>query len=91
MNSWNAEVVYGDTDSVFVLLRGRSKDEAFKIGEEIANHITSLSPKDVLLKLEKVYKPCILVTKKVNLYEFFLLLPFLKLQCSGSSLFLKKR
>ena len=29
---WNARVVYGDTDSVFVLLKGRSKDEAFAIG-----------------------------------------------------------
>jgi len=30
---WNAEVVYGDTDSVFVHLPGRSKEEAFRIGK----------------------------------------------------------
>lgn len=29
---WNARVVYGDTDSMFVLLPGRSRSEAFRIG-----------------------------------------------------------
>ena len=32
---WNAKVQYGDTDSVFVLLKGRSMKEAFKIGQEM--------------------------------------------------------
>ena len=27
---WGAEVVYGDTDSLFVYLKGRTKDEAFR-------------------------------------------------------------
>ena len=54
----------GDTDSVFIQLKDRGKDEAFRIGHEIANEITSKSPVDVLLKFEKVYFPCILVTKK---------------------------
>ena len=31
---WGAKVVYGDTGSVFVVLRGKTKDEAFDIGEE---------------------------------------------------------
>ena len=61
---WRADVVYGDTDSVFVLLKGRSKEEAFRIGNQIASEITAKSPQDVLLKFEKVYLPCILVTKK---------------------------
>lgn len=61
---WKAEVVYGDTDSVFVHLRGRSREEAFAIGEEIANEITKQSPADVVLKFEKVYLPCALVSKK---------------------------
>merc|ERR1719410_2940890 len=30
--AWAAKVVYGDTDSVFVLLKGRTKDQAFDIG-----------------------------------------------------------
>jgi DNA polymerase zeta len=29
---WRARVVYGDTDSLFVLLPGRSRAEAFRIG-----------------------------------------------------------
>ncbi|EPZ34123.1 DNA-directed DNA polymerase, family B, multifunctional domain-containing protein [Rozella allomycis CSF55] len=50
---WNANVVYGDTDSVFVLLKGRTKDQAFDIGNEIANEITNLNPKPIKLKFEK--------------------------------------
>ncbi|KAL2641863.1 hypothetical protein R1flu_009450 [Riccia fluitans] len=61
---WNARVVYGDTDSMFVLCEGRSKDEAFKIGQEIAAAITEANPPPVTLKMEKVYLPCVLLTKK---------------------------
>lgn len=42
---WNAKVVYGDTDSLFVLLRGRSKLDAFRIGQEIADAVTAANPK----------------------------------------------
>ena len=35
---WNARVVYGDTDSLFVELPGRSKAEAFRIGNVRAHH-----------------------------------------------------
>ena len=61
---WNAEVVYGDTDSLFVLLRGRSKDDALRIGNEMALEVTRRCLPGVELKFEKVYYPCILVTKK---------------------------
>ncbi|RLN98691.1 hypothetical protein BBJ28_00016228 [Nothophytophthora sp. Chile5] len=61
---WNAKVVYGDTDSVFVLLKGRSKADAFRIGQEIADAVTAANPKPVTLKLEKVYMGCLLVSKK---------------------------
>ena len=59
-----AKVVYGDTDSLFVLLPGRSKNEAFDIGEQMAKTVTQENPKPVKLKFEKVYYPCILQTKK---------------------------
>eukprot|EP00698_Gefionella_okellyi_P010857 TRINITY_DN284_c0_g1_i2.p1 TRINITY_DN284_c0_g1~~TRINITY_DN284_c0_g1_i2.p1 ORF type:complete len:565 (-),score=129.66 TRINITY_DN284_c0_g1_i2:319-2013(-) len=61
---WNAEVVYGDTDSLFVHLPGATREDAFRIGKEIAERITALNPKPVTLKFEKVYHPCVLMAKK---------------------------
>ncbi|PLB52421.1 DNA polymerase zeta, catalytic subunit [Aspergillus steynii IBT 23096] len=61
---WGAEVVYGDTDSLFVYLRGRTRDQAFDIGEEIAKAVTEINPHPVKLKFEKVYHPCVLLAKK---------------------------
>lgn len=61
---WGAEVVYGDTDSLFVYLKGKSRDEAFTIGEEIAKEVTKMNPRPVKLKFEKVYHPCVLLAKK---------------------------
>lgn len=61
---WRAKVVYGDTDSMFVVLPGATKDEAFRIGEEIAAAVTAQNPSPVKLKFEKVYLPCVLQTKK---------------------------
>lgn len=61
---WGATVVYGDTDSLFVALPGRSKDEAFKIGHDIADAVTATNPKPVKLKFEKVYMGSVLMAKK---------------------------
>ncbi|KAK9829480.1 hypothetical protein WJX72_006119 [[Myrmecia] bisecta] len=61
---WKARVVYGDTDSMFVLLPGRSREEAHKIGAEIASAVTAANPPPVTLKMEKVYHPCVLLSKK---------------------------
>jgi DNA polymerase family B len=49
-----AEVIYGDTDSVFVHLPGRSVQEAFQFGEEFCAAVTAENPPPVQLKLEKV-------------------------------------
>ncbi|GAA5949875.1 hypothetical protein JCM3765_007720 [Sporobolomyces pararoseus] len=61
---WNAKVVYGDTDSLFIYLPGRSKEDAFRIGYEMADQITSENPRPIKLKFEKVYLPCVLLAKK---------------------------
>ncbi|KAJ8934361.1 hypothetical protein NQ314_013402 [Rhamnusium bicolor] len=61
---WGARVVYGDTDSLFVLVPGRSREHAFKVGKKIADAITEDNPDPIKLKMEKVYQPCILQTKK---------------------------
>lgn len=61
---WGAEVVYGDTDSLFIYLKGRTRDQAFTIGEEIAKAVTDANPRPIKLKFEKVYHPCVLLAKK---------------------------
>eukprot|EP00892_Ulva_mutabilis_P005116 jgi/Ulvmu1/2977/UM015_0017.1 len=62
--AWRARVVYGDTDSVFVHLPGRTREEAFRVGSEIAKAITARNPSPIKLKFEKVYMGSILQTKK---------------------------
>jgi DNA polymerase zeta len=61
---WDATVVYGDTDSLFIALPGRSKEQAFKIGNDIADTVTAMNPKPVKLKFEKVYMGSVLMAKK---------------------------
>ena len=51
---WGARVVYGDTDSVFIYLKGKTKEQAFKIGYEISDTITAMNPAPIKLKFEKV-------------------------------------
>jgi DNA polymerase zeta len=70
---WKAKVVYGDTDSMFVQLPGRSVAEAHAIGAEIAFQVTAANARPIQLKMEKVYHPCFLVSKKRYVgykYEF---------------------
>lgn len=69
-NKWGARVVYGDTDSIFVLTPGKTRAEAFQIGAEIAEAVTQDNPKPVKLKLEKVYQPCILQVGFTSHYTF---------------------
>ena len=52
--TWEASVVYGDTDSLFIELPGRSLEEAHRIGKEMANTVSRMCPPDVVLKFEKV-------------------------------------
>ncbi|KAG9128322.1 DNA polymerase zeta [Ceratobasidium sp. 392] len=61
---WGARVVYGDTDSLFVYLPGRTKEQAFRLGNEIADTVTAANPPPIKLKFEKVYYPCVLMAKK---------------------------
>lgn len=61
---WRAEVVYGDTDSLFLRLAGRTKAEAFEVGAAIAAAVTASNPPPVRLQMEKVLWPCLLLVKK---------------------------
>jgi DNA polymerase elongation subunit (family B) len=47
-------VVYGDTDSLFVHLPGKTMAQAFDVGRTIAQAVTDANPKDVVLQFEKV-------------------------------------
>jgi len=55
-------VLYGDTDSIFVKLPGRSVEEGFQFGEEFCQAVTASNPPPVQLKLEKVYLGSIMQT-----------------------------
>lgn len=46
--------MYGDTDSLFVYLPGKTKDQAFRIGHDMADMITLMNPSPIKLKFEKV-------------------------------------
>lgn len=59
-----AKIVYGDTDSVFVQLKGYSLEEAFQTGREICAQVSAKHPAPVELEFEKVYMPCLCLTKK---------------------------
>lgn len=39
---------------MFVLLKGATKEQSFKIGQEIAEAVTAANPRPVKLKFEKV-------------------------------------
>ena len=60
----DAEVVYGDTDSVFVKFGAPDVAESMRLGEEAAGIITDTFPKPIKLEFEKVYAPLLLVSKK---------------------------
>ena len=49
---------------MFILLPGRTKAQAFQLGREMADYITTLNPYPVTLKFEKIYQPCVLLSKK---------------------------
>ena len=40
--------------SMFIQLKGRSKEDAFKIGYEICDAVTAMHPSPIKLKFEKV-------------------------------------
>ncbi|VDK66769.1 unnamed protein product, partial [Onchocerca ochengi] len=60
----NSRVIYGDTDSMFVVCPGATRAEAFDIGKRIADDVTRINPNPVKLKLEKIMHPLILESKK---------------------------
>jgi DNA polymerase delta subunit 1 len=60
----DAEVVYGDTDSVMVNFRAGTVGDAMRLGSEAAEAITATFMKPISLEFEKVYFPYLLISKK---------------------------
>jgi DNA polymerase delta subunit 1 len=62
--SANAEVVYGDTDSVMVRFGVDDLARSMELGKEAAKEVSKLFPPPVKLEFEKVYFPYLLMNKK---------------------------
>lgn len=62
--SHDAQVIYGDTDSVMVKFGTKDLAEAMKLGEEAATYVSSKFIKPIKLEFEKVYFPYLLINKK---------------------------
>jgi DNA polymerase delta subunit 1 len=62
--SHDAQVIYGDTDSVMVKFGTGDLAEAMKLGEEAAGFVSSKFIKPIKLEFEKVYFPYLLINKK---------------------------
>ncbi|WCJ37598.1 DNA polymerase delta catalytic subunit [Euphorbia peplus] len=60
----NAEVIYGDTDSVMVQFGVSTVEEAMRLGREAAEHISGTFINPIKLEFEKVYYPYLLISKK---------------------------
>src|SRR3989344_4982232 len=61
--SYPVKVIAGDTDSLFMKFNITDMEEAQKLGEEIANFVTS-QLEGLQLKFEKIFKTIIILTKK---------------------------
>jgi DNA polymerase delta subunit 1 len=62
--SHDAQVIYGDTDSVMVKFGTKDLADAMKLGEEAAQFVSSKFVKPIKLEFEKVYFPYLLINKK---------------------------
>ncbi|XP_026455099.1 DNA polymerase delta catalytic subunit-like [Papaver somniferum] len=60
----NAEVIYGDTDSVMVQFGVSTVEAAMNLGREAAGLISDTFTKPIKLEFEKVYYPYLLINKK---------------------------
>ncbi|KAI1005980.1 DNA polymerase delta catalytic subunit [Podosphaera aphanis] len=62
--TYDAQVIYGDTDSVMVKFGVKDLPTAMKLGEEAAQYVSSKFMKPIKLEFEKVYFPYLLINKK---------------------------
>jgi DNA polymerase delta subunit 1 len=60
----DAQIIYGDTDSVFVKFGTDSVEEAMRLGSEAADMVSETFLRPIKLEFEKVYFPFLLMNKK---------------------------
>lgn len=60
----DAQVIYGDTDSVMVKFGPKDLGKVLKMGEEAAEYVSSKFISPIKLEFEKVYFPYLLINKK---------------------------
>jgi len=62
--SHDAQVIYGDTDSVMVKFGPKELATAMELGQEAASYVSSKFISPIKLEFEKVYFPYLLINKK---------------------------
>lgn len=61
---FDAEVVYGDTDSVMVKFGYPTVEQAMPLAQIAADEVSAIFPRPIKLEFEKVYYPYLLMNKK---------------------------
>ncbi|GAQ79793.1 DNA polymerase delta catalytic subunit [Klebsormidium nitens] len=61
---FDAEVIYGDTDSVMIRFGPDDVSMAMELGREAAGYVSATFIKPIKLEFEKVYCPYLLISKK---------------------------
>lgn len=61
---YNAEIVYGDTDSVMVNFGYPTVAETMPMATKAADDISAIFPKPIKIEFEKIYYPYLLMNKK---------------------------
>ena len=62
--SHDAQVIYGDTDSVMVKFGPNDLAKAMELGQDAADYVSAKFVKPIKLEFEKVYYPYLLINKK---------------------------
>ena len=62
--SHDAQVIYGDTDSVMVKFGEKDLAKTMQLGQEAADYVSGKFIKPIKLEFEKVYFPYLLINKK---------------------------
>ena len=62
--SHDAQVIYGDTDSVMVKFGNKELSRVMELGQEAADFVSEKFIKPIKLEFEKVYFPYLLINKK---------------------------